>query len=85
MLPSRSTTTPVTLRPDGSVSSFTTSELTSSVTFGMSSRGRTPMTSASALAWTRHGYPSHQAHRMQALRARSASSSMMPTGAEKGW
>ena len=38
-----------------SVSSFTTSALTSSVTFGRSSRGRTPMTSASALAWTRHG------------------------------
>jgi len=49
------TTTPVTLRPVGSVSSFTTSELTSRVTFGRSSRGRTPMTSASALAWTRHG------------------------------
>ena len=43
------------------------------------------MTSASDLACTRHGYPSHQAHRMQSLAGRRASSSRMPHGAWNGW
>ena len=41
-------------------------------------------TSASDLACTRHGKPSQVAHRMHALKAGSASSSMMPHGAWKG-
>ena len=53
--PPRDTTTPVTERPVGSVSSLVTSASTRSVTFGLSSSGRTAIVSASALAWTRHG------------------------------
>ncbi len=83
--PPRDTTTPVTVRPVGSVSSFTASASTSRVTFGWSRAGRTAMTSASDLAWTRHGYPSHQVHRMHVLLGRSASSSMIPHGAWNGW
>ena len=82
--PFRETATPVTARPAGSVSSLVTSAPVSSVTLSRPSTGRTAMTSASDLACTRHGYPSHQVHRMQVLRGRSASSSMIPHGAWNG-
>ena len=75
----------MTLRPDGSVSNFTTSASTSNVTFGAISNGRTAIVSASDLACTMHGYPSHHVHRMHVLRGRSASSSRIPHGAENGW
>jgi hypothetical protein len=45
------------------VASLTTFAFVSSVTFGCSSAGRTPSTSASDFAWTRHGKPSHVAQR----------------------
>ena len=48
--PSRSTTTPVTSVPAAFVSSLTTRASVSRVTFGCSSAGRTPITSASDLA-----------------------------------
>jgi hypothetical protein len=56
-----------------------------SVTFGYSSAGRTPTTSASALAWTMQGKPSHVAQRMQVLKGMLPSSSMIPQGAWNGW
>ena len=54
-LPPRDTTTPVTVRPDASVSNLVTSASTRSVTFGRSRIGRTAIVSASDFAWTRHG------------------------------
>ena len=54
-VPARSTTTPVTVRPLGSVSSLVTVAPVSRVTLGDSRLGRTAMTSASALAWTMQG------------------------------
>jgi hypothetical protein len=66
-LPSRSTCTSVTVLPAGFVANLTTFALVSSVTFSCSSAGRTPSTSASDLAWTRHGNPSHVAQRMHVL------------------
>src|SRR5262249_35733417 len=87
--PPRVTTTPVTVRPAGSVSSRVTSAPVSNVTLACPSSGRTAMTSASDLACTRHGYPSHQVHRMHALRhaprGRWASPSMIPEGPGSGW
>ncbi len=46
--------------------------------------GRTAITSASDLAWTRQANPSQVAHRMQALNAGLASSSITPEGEWKG-
>ena len=65
--PSRSTTTSVTAVPASFVPSLTTFAFVSSVTFACSSAGRTPSTSASDLAWTRHGKPSQVAQRMHVL------------------
>ena len=59
--------------------------LVSSVTFGYSSAGRTPSTSASDFACTRQGKPSHVAQRTQVLNGGFASSRMTPHGAWKGW
>ena len=56
-----------------------------SVTFGYSSAGRTPSTSASDLACTRHGKPSHVAQRTHVLNGGFASSRMTPHGAWNGW
>ena len=53
--PPRVTTTPVTVRPEGSVSSLVTSAPHTSVTFSRPRTGRTAITSASDLACTRHG------------------------------
>ncbi len=83
--PSRSTTTAATSFPDPFVSSLTTRAFVSSVTFGCSSAGRTPSTSASDLAWTRQGKPSHVAQRMQWLYGRFVSVSRTPHGAWNGW
>ena len=82
--PPRSTTTSETWFPDPLVSSFTTLVFVSSVTFGCSSAGRTPSTSASDLAWTRHGKPSHVEHRTQWLYGMFASFSLIPQGAWNG-
>jgi hypothetical protein len=82
--PSCSTTTVVTVRPVGSVSSRTASALVSRVTFGCSSAGRTPSTSASDLACTRHGKPSHVPQRTHALRCGVVSLSITPHGAWNG-
>ena len=65
--PPRVTTTPVTLPPPASVSSRSTRALTSSVTLGCSSAGRTPSTSASDLPWTTQGKPSQFRQRTQSL------------------
>ena len=65
--PSRSTTTSVTAVPSPFVSSLATLAFVRSVTFECSSAGRTPSTSASDFACTRHGKPSHVAQRMQVL------------------
>ena len=83
--PSRSTTTVVTLVPASFVSSLTTSAFVSSVTFGCSSAGRTPITSASDLPCTRHGKPSQFMQRTQALYGMFDSSSRIPQGAWNGW
>ena len=83
--PSRSTTTSVTAVPASLVSSFTTLLLVSSVTFGCSSAGRTPSTSASDFPCTAHGKPSQFWHRTQALCGMSFSASRMPHGAWNGW
>ena len=83
-LPSRSTTTSLTDVPSAFVSSLTTLEFVSSVTFGCSSAGRTPSTSASDFAWTRHGKPSQVAQRMQVENGGFDSSSMIPHGAWNG-
>ena len=83
--PSRSTTTSVTVVPAASVSSSTAVALVRSVTFGCSSAGRTPSTSASDLAWSRHGKPSQFMQRMQVLNGGFASSSITPHGAWNGW
>ena len=53
-------------RPELSVSRRSTRALRISVTLGCAIAGRTAMTSASDLAWTRHGKPSQVAQRMQA-------------------
>ena len=53
--PSRVTTTPVTLRPEGSVSSLVTSARVSNVMLSRPSTGRTAITSASDFACTRQG------------------------------
>ena len=82
---SRSTTTSVTVVPPSFVSSLTTFEFVSSVTFGCSSAGRTPSTSASDFACTRHGKPSQVAQRMHVLNGVFDSSSRIPQGAWKGW
>ena len=67
VLPSRSTTTSVTVVPGASVSSLTALAFVSSVTFACSSAGRTPSTSASDFACTRHGKPSQVEQRTQWL------------------
>ena len=82
--PPCSTTTPVTAVPAAFVSSRTASASVSSVTFGCSSAGRTPITSASDLACTRHGKPSQLSQRTHALNGMLASSSRIPHGAWNG-
>ena len=83
--PSRSTTTSVTAVPAAFVSSFTACAFVSSVTFGCSSAGRTPSTSASDFPCTAHGKPSQFAQRTQALYGMFASVSRTPHGAWNGW
>ncbi len=63
----------------------TASAFVSSVTLSCSSAGRTPSTSASDFACTRHGKPSHVAQRTQALWGMSSSASITPHGAWNGW
>ena len=82
--PSRSTTTSVTAVPGSFVTSLVTLAFVRSVTFGWSSAGRTPSTSASDFAWTRHGNPSQVAQRMHVLNGGLDSSSMTPHGAWNG-
>ena len=79
------TTTSVTLPPPASVSSRSTRALTSSVTLGCSSAGRTPSTSASDLPWTTQGKPSQFMQRTQALYGMLDSRRRMPQGAWNGW
>ena len=67
--PSCSTTTSVTAVPVALVLSRMARALVSSVTLGNFSAGRTPITSASDLAWTRQGNPS-QSHAADARRER---------------
>ena len=57
----------------------------SSVTFGCSSAGRTPSTSASDLPCTAQGKPSQFVQRTQALYGRFASFRRTPQGAWNGW
>ena len=57
----------------------------SSVTFGCSSAGRTPSTSASDFPWTAHGKPSQFVQRTQMLYGMLASFSRTPHGAWNGW
>ena len=83
--PSRSTTTSVTDVPAALVSSLTAFAFVRSVTFGCSSAGRTPSTSASDLAWRRHGKPSQFMQRTHVLNGGFASSSITPHGAWNGW
>ena len=83
--PSRSTTTAETSFPEPFVSSLTTLAFVSSVTFGCSSAGRTPSTSASDFACTRQGNPSQVVQRMQWLYGRFVSVSLTPHGAWNGW
>ena len=82
--PSQSTTTSVTDVPASFVPSRVTFAPVRSVTFGCSSAGRTPSTSASDFAWTRQGKPSQVAQRMHVEKAGFDSSSMIPHGAWKG-
>ena len=82
--PSCSTTTPLTVEPPSAVSSFKAVAFVSSSTFGCSSAGRTPSTSASDLPWTTHGKPSQFAQRTQWLFGRFDSLSRIPQGAWKG-
>jgi hypothetical protein len=82
--PSWETTTSVTSVPSPFVPSSTASAFVRSVTLGCSSAGRTPSTSASDFACTRHGKPSHSAQRMHVLNAGFASSTMIPHGAWNG-
>ena len=55
------------------------------VTLACSSAGRTPRTSASDFACTRHGKPSHVEQRTHALWGMSSSASITPQGAWNGW
>ena len=59
--------------------------LVSRVTFGCSSAGRTPSTSASDFPCTAHGKPSQFWQRTQALCGMFSSASRMPHGAWNGW
>ena len=70
--------------PSPFVSSLATFAFVSSVTLECSSAGRTPSTSASDFAWTRHGKPSQVAQRMQVENGGLDSSSMIPHGAWNG-
>ena len=83
-MPSRSTSTPVTVVPAASVVSFVARAFVSSVTFGCLSAGRTPKISASDFAWTSDGKPSQVAQRMHGLLTMSFSSSRTPHGAWNG-
>ena len=83
-MPSTSAITDVTVLPVGSVRRRRTYAFRTSVTLSYSMAGRTATTSASALAWTRHGNPSHVAHRMHALNAGWLSSSITPQGEWNG-
>ena len=74
----------VTVDPSSLVASLTTFAFVSSVTFECSSAGRTPSTSASDFACTRHGKPSQVAHLMQVENGGFDSSSMIPHGAWNG-
>ena len=85
LAPSWSTITPVTSVPASLVFSRMTSASVHSVTFGCSSAGRTPSTSASDLAWTMHGKPSQLSQRMHVLNGMLLSSSITPQGAWNGW
>ena len=82
--PSRSTTTAFTESPPPSVSSLTTCAFVSNVTFGCSSAGRTPSTSASDLPCTAHGNPSQFWQRTQALYGMFISLRRIPQGAWNG-
>jgi hypothetical protein len=74
----------VTAVPSPFVSSLTTFAFVRSVTFGCSRAGRTPSTSASDFACTRHGKPSQVAQRMHVENGGFDSSSMIPHGAWNG-
>ena len=71
--------------PAAFVSSFTAFAFVSSVTFGCSSAGRTPSTSASDFPCTAQGKPSQFMQRTQALYGMFASFSRTPHGAWNGW
>ena len=71
--------------PASFVSSFTARAFVSSVTFGCSSAGRTPSTSASDLPCTAHGKPSQFWQRTQTLYGMFGSLSRIPHGAWNGW
>ena len=70
--------------PAASVVSLVTVAFVSSVTFGCLRAGRTPKISASDLACTSDGNPSHVAQRMHGLFGMSPSSSRTPHGAWNG-
>jgi hypothetical protein len=75
----------VTAVPAALVSSRTAIASVSRVTLGYSRAGRTPTTSASDFACTRHGKPSQVGHRTHVLYGMFASLSMIPHGAWNGW
>ncbi len=83
-MPSRSTSTPVTVVPAASVVSFVARAFVTSVTLGCFSAGRTPKISASDFAWTSDGKPSQVAQRMHGLLTMSFSSRRTPHGAWNG-
>ena len=82
--PSTLATTLVTAVPLSLLCSRTASAPVSSVTFGCSIAGRTPITSASAFACTRQGNPSQLSQRTHLLNGMFDSPSMIPQGAWNG-
>ena len=76
--------TSVTAVPVELVTSRFARALVSNVTLGKVSAGRTPITSASALAWTRQGNPSQSMQRMHLENGLFSSFSMMPHGEWNG-
>ena len=85
---SRSVTTPVTLRPESSVSKRCTLAPVINVTLSLDSTGSTQMTWASDLAFSTHGKPSTRSQRMHTLvcaaRPGSTSWRLTPIGRWKG-
>ena len=71
--------------PASFVSSLTAFALVLSSTFGCSSAGRTPSTSASDFPCTAQGKPSQFMQRTQALYGMFDSTSRIPHGAWNGW